>query len=83
LKNKVIIITGAGKGAGRMLAEACADRGAIIAANDISPINVDEVVSIINARGGNARSYIEDVAKKVACRFWLNQWRTSSAGLTR
>lgn len=65
LKNKIVLITGAGKGAGRALAEACAARGAIIAANDISPINVDEVVSVINTRGGNARSYIEDVAKKV------------------
>ena len=65
LKNKVVLITGAGKGAGRMLAEACAERGAIIAANDVSPVNVDEVVSTIYARGGNARSYIEDVAKKV------------------
>lgn len=65
LKNKVVLITGAGKGAGRALAEACAERGAIVAANDISPINVDDVVSAINARGGNARSYVEDVAKKV------------------
>lgn len=65
LKDKVILITGAGKGAGRALAEALAEQGAYIAANDISPINVDEVVLKINARGGKASSYIEDVAKKV------------------
>jgi NAD(P)-dependent dehydrogenase (short-subunit alcohol dehydrogenase family) len=65
LKNKVVLITGAGKGAGKTLAEACAERGAIIAANDISPINVDDVVSGINASGGKAKSYVEDVAKKV------------------
>lgn len=65
LKDKVVLITGAGKGAGRTLAEALAEQGAIVAANDISPINVDEVVSEINARGGKASSYIEDVAKKV------------------
>ena len=65
LKDKVILITGAGKGAGRALAEALAEQGAYIAANDISPINVGEVVLKINARGGKASSYIEDVAKKV------------------
>jgi NAD(P)-dependent dehydrogenase (short-subunit alcohol dehydrogenase family) len=65
LKGKVILITGAGKGAGRALAEALAEQGAIIAANDISPINVEEVASKINARGGKANTYIEDVAKKV------------------
>ncbi len=66
LKNKVVLITGAGKGAGKALAQACAERGAIIAANDISPINVDEVVAAINARGGKAKAYIEDVSKKVS-----------------
>ncbi len=65
LKDKVVLITGAGKGAGRKLAEAFADRGAFVAANDISPINVEEVVNGIIARGGRAKAYIEDIAKKV------------------
>lgn len=65
LHGKVILISGAGKGAGRALAESLAGQGALIAANDVSPVNVDEVVSKINARGGKAKSYIEDVAKKV------------------
>ena len=64
-KGKVVLITGAGKGSGRRLAEAFAQHGAIVAANDISPINVEEVVGEINAGGGQARAYIEDVAKKV------------------
>jgi len=65
LRDKVILITGAGKGNGRKLAEAFAKRGAIIAANDISPMNVEDVVKEINNNGGKAKSYIEDVAKKV------------------
>ncbi len=65
IKGKVVLITGAGKGCGRTLAETFAEQGARVALNDISPINVDEVTDKINARGETARSYIEDVAKKV------------------
>jgi len=65
LKDKVVLITGAGRGIGRRLAGALAERGAVVAANDISPINVEEVVAGINARGGKAKAYIEDIAKKV------------------
>ncbi|HEX2996644.1 MAG TPA: SDR family NAD(P)-dependent oxidoreductase [Anaerolineales bacterium] len=73
LKDKVVLITGAGKGSGRSLAEAFARQGAIVAANDISPINVEEVVEQITARGGRAKAYIDDVAKKVGAQNIVNQ----------
>jgi NAD(P)-dependent dehydrogenase (short-subunit alcohol dehydrogenase family) len=66
LKDKVVLITGAGKGSGRRLAGAFAAQGAIVAANDISPINVEAVVAQIKAQGGRAAAYTHDVAKKVA-----------------
>jgi 3-oxoacyl-[acyl-carrier protein] reductase len=73
LKDKVVLITGAGKGSGRILAQAFAQQGAIVAANDISPVNVDEVVDQIIAKGGRAQAYIDDVAKKVAAQNIINQ----------
>jgi NAD(P)-dependent dehydrogenase (short-subunit alcohol dehydrogenase family) len=62
LQNKIILITGAGKGRGKFLAEELSKHGAIIAANDISPMNVEQVVKKI---GGKSKAYVEDVAKKV------------------
>jgi len=64
--NKVVLITGAGKGTGRTLALAFAAQGAIVAANDISPMNVESVVDEITANGGRAKAYVDDIAKKVA-----------------
>jgi len=72
-KDKVVLITGAGKGSGRLLAQAFAERGAVVAANDISPINVEEVVGQIVAKGGRAKAYVDDVAKKVAVQNIINQ----------
>jgi NAD(P)-dependent dehydrogenase (short-subunit alcohol dehydrogenase family) len=72
-KDKVVLISGAGKGSGRLLAQAFAERGAVVAANDISPINVEEVVGQIVAKGGRAKAYVDDIAKKVAVQNIINQ----------
>ena len=73
LAGKVVLITGAGKGSGRTLALAFAERGAILAANDISPLNVEAVVDEIGKRGGRAHAYIEDVAKKLGAQNLIKQ----------
>ena len=73
LRDKVVLITGAGKGSGRLLAQAFAAQGAVVAANDVSPVNVEEVVNQIIAKGGRAQAYVDDVAKKVAVQNIINQ----------
>ena len=73
LRGKVVLITGAGKGSGRLLAQALAERGAMLALNDVSPINVEQVVEQILAKDGRATAYIDDIAKKVAAQNIINQ----------
>ena len=68
-----MLITGAGKGSGRLLALAFAERGAYVALNDISPINLEQVLDQIVAKGGRAKTYIDDVAKKVGAQSIINQ----------
>jgi len=69
---KIVLITGAGKGTGRRVAQAFASQGATVAVNDVSPVNLDETVTHILASGGQAKAYVEDIAKKMPIQTLLN-----------
>jgi NAD(P)-dependent dehydrogenase (short-subunit alcohol dehydrogenase family) len=69
---KIVLITGAGKGTGRKVAEAFADHGAAVAVNDVSPVNLDETMAHILAAGGQVKAYVEDMAKKMPIQALLN-----------
>ena len=71
--DQVVLITGAGRGIGRALAEAFAAQGAILAINDINPVNLDETVERITAAGGRARGYVFDVAKRMPIQGLVSQ----------
>ena len=73
-----MLITGAGKGMGRALAERFAALGARVAANDISPVNLDQVV----AQGaGRITAYVDDTAKKVAAQSIVKQVEDDLGGI--
>ena len=73
LAGKVVLVSGAGRGVGRAAAQAFAAQGAVIAANDITPINLDVTLEKIWAAGGQAKEYICDVGKKMPVESMVDQ----------
>jgi len=70
---KVVLLTGAGGPIGRAIALAFAAQGAILALNDITPLNLDVTLASIQDAGGRARDYIFDIAKKMPVQGMVNQ----------
>ena len=64
LRGKVILITGAGSGFGRLTAELAASRGARIVASDVDADSVAAAVTAIAEPGGEAVAVRADVTRK-------------------
>lgn len=73
---QVVLITGAGRGLGRALAMAFAQAGAKVAANDISPVNLDDTLENMISAGGEAESFVADMAKKMPVQMMIEEIRT-------
>jgi NAD(P)-dependent dehydrogenase (short-subunit alcohol dehydrogenase family) len=68
LKNKVAIITGAGSGIGRAVAERFAREGASLTIADIDETTGTEAANAINARGGEAYFHRTDTSDSASAR---------------
>jgi len=61
LAGKVVIVTGAGSGFGRLISEKCAAGGAKVVGVDVNADNLEQVVAGIRAVGGEAIAGVADV----------------------
>ena len=64
LQDSVIAITGGGQGLGRAMAEYLAAKGARLALIDLMPEKLEEAAAACKKAGGDARTYICNVAKE-------------------
>ncbi len=64
LKDRVVVVTGAGRGIGRGIALEIAKKGAKIAALDMNADDLAETVRLVGEAGSEARSYVANVAKE-------------------
>lgn len=92
LKDKVIVVTGGGRGLGRAMALELAAKGAKLALADLSQEDLDTTVGLCMEKGVEARAYICNVAKEdevekmftdIVADFGTLNGLVNNAGITR
>ncbi|MFY0677669.1 MAG: SDR family oxidoreductase [Neptuniibacter sp.] len=92
LKDKVIVVTGGGRGLGRAMALELAAKGAKLALADLSQEDLDTTVGLCMEKGVEARAYICNVAKEdevekmfadIVADFGTLHGLVNNAGITR
>ena len=78
LTDKVAIVTGASSGIGRATAQSLAKKGVRVVLGARRRDRLDELVSEIQSVGGQALSFVTDVAQRQSCedliRYTIEQW---------
>lgn len=64
LKDKVVVVTGSGRGLGRAMAVEFAKVGAKIAVVDLDPATVEDTVRLCKEAGSDAKAYLINVSKE-------------------
>lgn len=81
LHNRIALITGAGRGIGRAIAEHYAREGARVAVADLDYDTAQEVAEIINSAGGSAMALAMDVTDEQAVEQGVNSVVEAWGGL--
>jgi 3-oxoacyl-[acyl-carrier protein] reductase len=92
IRNKTVVVTGAGRGIGRAIALQMADRGADVALFDLNPADLSETTKLCAEKSVQAREYRVNVAdeaevsaamKRVAADFGRLDGLVNNAGIVR